>query len=90
MRTLHIAILNNAQLIYICMDTVRERGYFTLIIPSTDKFSGTSACRIVNYTHLGIQKHHLGPAILFFHHTNKGFCFSMNNAVLVALFGHIA
>ena len=46
-----------------------------------------SACRIVNYTHLGIQKHHLGQAILFIH--NKQFCFSMNNAVLVALFGHI-
>ena len=71
------------------MDIVRERGYFTLIIPRTDKFSGTSACRIVNYTHLGIQRHHFGPAILFSPH-NKGFCFSMNNAVLVALFGHIA
>ena len=65
------------------MDIVRERGYFMLIIPSTDKFSGTSACRFVNYTHLGIQKHHLGPAILVFHHTINGVAFSINNAALL-------
>ena len=26
----------------------------------------------------------------FFKHTNKRFCFAMNNAAVVALFGHIA
>ena len=58
--------------------------------PSRDKFSSRLVCRIVNYTQLGVQKHHSDAAILFFHHTINGFALLYNNAASVALFGHIA
>ena len=58
--------------------------------PSTDKFSRRLVCRIVNYTQSGVQKHHSDADIIFFPSHNKRFCFAMNNAASVALFGHIA
>ena len=67
-----------------------ERGNVRMKTTSTDKFSRRLVCRIVNYTQLGVQKHHSDAAILFFSSHNKRFCFAMNNAASVALFGQIS
>ena len=69
-------------------------GNLRMKTPSIDKFSRrfmiSMVCCIVNYIHLGVQKLHSDAAILFFSSHNKRFCFAMNNAASVALFGHIA
>ena len=73
MRTLHSAILNNAQPIYIRI--LAENTKHRQIL------------KTVGMPHRKL--HHSDAAILFFSPHNKRFCFAMNNAATVALFGHI-